>query len=97
MAHTSWADMKSAKPDTPELRSAVRQAEARAQFGAMVRQAREAAGLSQSALAAAIGMRQPDISGIELGGTDPRLSTLMRLAAVLGRLEVTADGIHVAA
>jgi transcriptional regulator with XRE-family HTH domain len=44
---------------------------------------REARGLSQRALAERAGMPYPMVARIELGQTDPRLSTLRRLAEAL--------------
>lgn len=67
-------------------------AELRHRFGAVIREAREHAGLSQVVLAGKLGMTQSEVSRLELGGVDPRLSTLVRLAAVLGPLEVHPDG-----
>lgn len=70
---------------------AVRQA-----VGAAVRDARRAAGLSMRALAASCGVSQPFISAIEAGQSAPSISTLYRIAEVLGTtpaelLPVTAD------
>ncbi len=52
-------------------------------------------GLSQRALAAKLGVRQPQISRLEDGETTPTLDTLANVARVLGlnvRLEVSASG-----
>ncbi len=40
-------------------------------------------GLSQRALAARVGMKQPVIARLESGETEPKLSTLLRLAEAL--------------
>lgn len=45
---------------------------------------RRARGLSQRALAERAGMPYPMIARLELGQTDPRLSTVERLAETLG-------------
>lgn len=50
---------------------------------------REIRGLSQRALAERAGMPYPMIARLELGQTDPRLSTLQRLAEAL-RVDVVA-------
>ena len=52
-------------------------------FGARLRQLREARGLPQWALAADAEMAQRHISDYEQGKADPRLSTVLRLAAAL--------------
>jgi len=50
---------------------------------------RKKSGLSQAEVAARIGITQDELDGLEYGETDPRLSVLSRLAAVLGlQLEV---------
>jgi ribosome-binding protein aMBF1 (putative translation factor) len=41
-------------------------------------------GLSQTALANKLGMRQPQVSRLELGEHNPSMETLMRLSACLG-------------
>ena len=45
--------------------------------------ARKRAGLTQAELSEKIGIAQGDISNIERGKVDPRLSTLIRIAMVL--------------
>ena len=52
-------------------------------IGEQVKAWREARGLSQRALAERAGMPYPMIARLELGQTDPRLSTLVRLAEAL--------------
>ncbi len=47
-------------------------------------QLREALNLSQTELAAAMGVKQPTLAKIEQPGNDPRLSTLKRYVAALG-------------
>jgi transcriptional regulator with XRE-family HTH domain len=47
-------------------------------------------GMSQSAVARQMGVRQPTVSGFETEGSDPRLSTLQRYARAVGaRLRLT--------
>jgi ribosome-binding protein aMBF1 (putative translation factor) len=45
---------------------------------------RAARGLSQSALARMLGMRQPNVARLESGDHEPSLSTLARLSEALG-------------
>jgi transcriptional regulator with XRE-family HTH domain len=49
-----------------------------------VRKARQERGLSQSQLGEAAGMRISEISRIERGGRDVRLTTIARLLGALG-------------
>lgn len=68
----------------PEARARwERTAVARAVANALVTY-RTAHGLSQAALAARLGVRQPTISRLELGEHNPSIETLERLAGVLG-------------
>jgi ribosome-binding protein aMBF1 (putative translation factor) len=53
-------------------------------FGTKLREAREAAGLSQAELAKLVKIPQPRLPGLEQGRTDVRLSTIRRLAEALG-------------
>jgi transcriptional regulator with XRE-family HTH domain len=55
-----------------------------ARFGERLRTRRQAAGLSQERLAFASGMHRTEISLLERGARDPRLSTVVRLARALG-------------
>lgn len=58
-------------------------------FGRNLRIRRQAAGLTQTAVADAANMRSPDISRIEAGRGNVTLDTMQRLArAVLCRVEV---------
>jgi transcriptional regulator with XRE-family HTH domain len=57
---------------------------AAARFGANLREARTEAGLTQEALAYAAGLHRTEISLLELGGREPRLGTIVRLARGLG-------------
>jgi transcriptional regulator with XRE-family HTH domain len=52
-------------------------------FGANLRSAREAAGLSQEALADACDLHRTEISLLERAGREPRLTTILRLARAL--------------
>jgi transcriptional regulator with XRE-family HTH domain len=53
-------------------------------FGERLRARRQAAGLSQEGLAYVSGMHRTEISLLERGARDPRLSTVVRLAEALG-------------
>lgn len=46
---------------------------------------RQAAGLTQTELAAALGTSQAQVARLESGNADAKLSTISRLAAVLGK------------
>src|SRR5205807_6172101 len=46
---------------------------------------RERQGLSQERVAAALGTKQPNIARLERGVVDPKHTTLVRYAALLGR------------
>lgn len=54
-------------------------------IGAMLRQAREEAGLTQDEIAASLNTKKSAISRIENHAEDIKLSTLEKFAAVLGR------------
>jgi transcriptional regulator with XRE-family HTH domain len=74
-----------------------------ARFGSNVRRARRElsgrrglrGGLSQEALSERAGLHRTEIARIELGRTEPRLSTLLILAEVLGiSLDDLAEGLQ---
>ncbi|HVC23882.1 MAG TPA: helix-turn-helix transcriptional regulator [Candidatus Dormibacteraeota bacterium] len=46
---------------------------------------RERQGLSQERVAAALGTKQPNVARLEHGGVDPKHSSLVRYASLLGR------------
>jgi ribosome-binding protein aMBF1 (putative translation factor) len=46
---------------------------------------RERQGLSQQKVAAALGTKQPNVARLERGAVDPKHTTLVRYAALLGR------------
>lgn len=60
------------------------QGELRARFGIAVRRLRLAAGLSQEELAFAAGIERNFVSRIEVGTSQPTLTTIERLARGLG-------------
>ena len=53
------------------------------QFAQNLRAARRRRGLSQEALAAAADLHRTEVSLLERGGREPRLTTLVRLARAL--------------
>ena len=67
------------KPDAARFR-----AETTALFAANLRRERLRAGLSQEALATASGLHRTELSLLERGDRDPRLSTIGRVARALG-------------
>jgi transcriptional regulator with XRE-family HTH domain len=56
----------------------------RERFALNLRAARRAAGLSQERLSALARLHRTEISLLERGGRDPKLSTIFRLADALG-------------
>jgi transcriptional regulator with XRE-family HTH domain len=46
---------------------------------------RERQGLSQERVAAALGTKEPNVARLERGGVDPKQSSLVRYASLLGR------------
>ena len=63
-------------------------------FSANLRRARERRELSQEAVAALTGLHRTEISLLERAGREPRLGTLLKLAAALDTpLAALADGI----
>lgn len=60
-------------------------------FGVLIKEARIKKGLSQRQLALSIGMKQPDISGIEDGRKNITLYTLLRLCKILEIKKIDMD------
>jgi transcriptional regulator with XRE-family HTH domain len=59
--------------------------------GSLIRQAREAEGLTQSQLARRLGITQPSVARLEAAGDNVTLATLQRALNAMGRnLEVRA-------
>ena len=59
--------------------------DAAASFGVVLRKLRKAAGLTQEELALEAGLRRTYVSMLELGHQQPSLTTILKLAAALGR------------
>lgn len=73
----------------PAFRKAWEADEAEYQLRRALIEARSERGMTQAQLAEATGMNQRAISRLEMGGTNPTLKTLSRLAKGLGkRLEI---------
>ena len=58
--------------------------EPKEQFAANLRLQRRQAGMSQETLGFRAGLHRTEISLLERGGRDPRLSTIVRIARALG-------------
>jgi HTH-type transcriptional regulator/antitoxin HipB len=69
--------------DDPEIRAGYEEARRAIELGAMVRQLRLDAGLSQEELAQRTGMTQPALSRLERGGGIPTIAVLDRIASAL--------------
>ena len=81
---TRWTEILEEDLHDPEVRAEwERTALARAVAVEVIRY-RSRHGLTQTALAAKLGMRQPAISRLELGETNPSWDTLIRLSEALG-------------
>lgn len=69
--------------DDPEIRAGYDEARRAIEIGAMVRELRLGAGLSQEELARRAWMTQPALSRLERGGGIPTIAVLDRIAAAL--------------
>lgn len=67
----------------PEVRAGYEEARRAIEIGAMVRELRLGAGLSQEELAQRSGMTQPALSRLERGGGIPTITVLDRIADAL--------------
>jgi transcriptional regulator with XRE-family HTH domain len=52
--------------------------------GALIKEARRRAGVSQAEVARRVGVKQPTIARLEAGGANPRVETLNRVIAATG-------------
>jgi len=89
MNHAEWktrrhrALLGEAAEENPEYDRLYEEAELAHDLGQLVHDRRTALGLSQAELAERCGMKQPQISRIEGGGTMPTIPLLRRLARAL--------------
>jgi ribosome-binding protein aMBF1 (putative translation factor) len=89
MNHAEWKTRRRRKllgeaaEDSPAYDRLYEEAELAHDLGQMVYDRRTALGLSQTELAERCGMKQPQISRIEGGGTVPTIPLLRRLARAL--------------
>jgi transcriptional regulator with XRE-family HTH domain len=91
----SWNDLRDRRMDSPAARGAYDQARSAYEIGRMVRELREARGLSQRELAERMGTTQSVVGRLEAGGSRPTIVTLDRVALALGlRLEVRFHDLH---
>ena len=96
MATTSWSAIKSQrlKAMTPaereEYERAYGEARLASEVGERVRNAREAAGLTQRELASRMGTSQAAVNRLEAGGVGATLTTLQRVATAL-ELEISVE------
>ncbi|HEX4081925.1 MAG TPA: helix-turn-helix transcriptional regulator [Acidimicrobiales bacterium] len=92
----SWTELKTQHLDAmsvderAEYDRAYAAAALAAEVGERVREAREAAGLSQRELARRMGTSQAAVDRLEAGGVGATLTTLQRVASALG-LEVNVE------
>jgi ribosome-binding protein aMBF1 (putative translation factor) len=75
-------DRSAKNPNFPAL---VKAAERRRELLQALTEAREASGLTQTEVAAAMGTSQSQVARLESAGVDAKLSTIEKLAAVLGK------------
>lgn len=69
-------------PDFPKLMKAAIETR---RLVRQLAQERERQGLSQEKVAAVLGTKQPNVARLERGAVDPKHTTLVRYAALLGR------------
>jgi transcriptional regulator with XRE-family HTH domain len=94
---TKWNDIRAARSESADVREGYSQAGAAYEFGMRVRNCREARGMSQAELAAAVGSSQSAVARLEAGGTQPTLRTMHALSRALGASWViTPDGVFTA-
>lgn len=85
----SWSDLRERRMQSPTSMEAYDQARAAYEVGRMVRELREARGLSQRQLAERMGTTQSVVGRLESGGSRPTLATLERVADALSlQLEI---------
>ncbi len=86
----SWRDQRDRRMWSAAARAGYEHARAAYEVGRMVRELRDARGLSQRELAERIGTRRSVRGRLEVDGSRPTIATLERVAHALGlRLEVS--------
>jgi ribosome-binding protein aMBF1 (putative translation factor) len=91
----NWAHLRDKRMSSHEAEAAYEQARAAYELGRMVRELREARGLSQRELAERMGTTQSVVGRLEAGGSRPTIVTLDRVAHALGlQLEVRFHDVH---
>ncbi|MEY8711669.1 transcriptional regulator [Mangrovibacter phragmitis] len=70
--------------ESPEMQARVAERVETASIQIALSMLREELNISQTELAAAMGVKQPSVARIEQAGNDPRLSTLKRYVQALG-------------
>lgn len=80
----SWSEVRAGELADPDTRAEWERTVLARAVAAEVIRYRSRHGLTQTALAEVLGMRQPAISRLELGETNPSWDTLIRLSEALG-------------
>ncbi len=83
----------------PEVAAELERTRVANQLAILVIEYRVAHGLTQTALARQLGVKQPAVARLEAGDHEPTLATLVRLSQRLGitlRLDVTPGGVGLA-
>lgn len=80
----SWNDLRHRRLESPTARAGYERARAAYEVGRMVRELRQARGLSQRELAERMGTTQSVVGRLEAGGSRPTIVTLDRVAHALG-------------
>jgi ribosome-binding protein aMBF1 (putative translation factor) len=80
----SWSELRDRRMQSRAAGKAYEEAWAAYDLGRMVRDMREARGLSQRQLAERMGTTQSVVGRLESGGSRPTLATLERVAEALG-------------
>ncbi len=79
----TWSELRDRRMQSPAAARAYEEARAAYDVGRMVRDMREARGLSQRQLAERMGTTQSVVGRLESGGSRPTLATLERVAEAL--------------
>lgn len=88
MSDNRWEDLLTELQDSPGFRAEWDRLALARQVATWVIQYRVAHGLTQTAMARRLAMRQPQLARLEAADTEPKLETVRRVAEALG-LEVS--------